>query len=52
MKGKRARCQRDRERECVRDGEWLKMDVALVVKMAVGKTDHFGIILDFDARIT
>jgi hypothetical protein len=24
--------------------EWLKMEVALVVKTSVGETDHFGII--------
>jgi hypothetical protein len=31
------------ERVCVRDGASLKTEVALVAKMAVGKTDHFGI---------
>jgi hypothetical protein len=36
-KGKRASCQRDRERECARDKEWLKMELASVVKMAVGR---------------
>ncbi len=35
---------RERERERVRDREWLKMEVALVVKMSVGETHHFGII--------
>ncbi len=35
---------RETERECVRDRGSLKMGVALVVKMAVGETDHFGII--------
>jgi hypothetical protein len=35
---------RETERECVRDGAWLKMGLALVVKMPVGETDHFGII--------
>ncbi len=39
------------ERVCVRDGESLKMEVASVVKMAVGETDHFGIIQDQDRRI-
>jgi hypothetical protein len=39
------------ERECVRDGEWLKLEVALVAKTAVGEKDHFGIILGFDVRI-
>jgi hypothetical protein len=52
MKGKRASCRRDRERVCERDREWLKMEVALVGKMAVGKTDNFGIIEDYDIRIT
>jgi hypothetical protein len=37
--------ERERESVCVRDGEWLKVEEALVVKMAVGETDHFGIIL-------
>ncbi len=32
------------ERVCVRDRGSLKMGVVLVVKMAVGETDHFGII--------
>jgi hypothetical protein len=42
-KMKMASCQRDRERHCMRDGEWLKMEVALVVKMTTEETDHFGI---------
>jgi hypothetical protein len=36
-KGKQARCQRDQERECVRDGEWLKIELASIVKTAVGE---------------
>ncbi len=32
------------KRECVRDGEWLKMEATLVVKTAIEETDHFGII--------
>ncbi len=32
----------ERERVCVRDREWLKIEVALVVKTAIGETDHFG----------
>jgi hypothetical protein len=36
----------------VRDGEWLKMEVVWVVKMAFGEMDHFGIIYDHDVRIT
>ena len=43
-RGKEASCRRDRERVCVRDGESLKIEVASIVKMAVGETDHFGII--------
>jgi hypothetical protein len=35
----------------VRDGEWLKLEVELVVKTAVGEKDHFEIILGFDVRI-
>ncbi len=36
-KGKQARCQRDRERVCVRDGEWLKIELASVVKTVIGE---------------
>ncbi len=35
---------RETERECVRETEWLKIEVAWVIKTAVGETDHFGII--------
>jgi len=28
----------------VRGREWLKMEVVLVVKTAIGEADHFGII--------
>ena len=37
--------ERERERVCVcaRDGVSLKTEVAFVVKMAIGETDHFGI---------
>ncbi len=31
-KGKRASCQRDRERVCARDGAWLKTELVSVVK--------------------
>ncbi len=42
-KGEKASCRRDRERVCARDGEWLKMELASVVKMAVGRTiNYFG----------
>ncbi len=34
-RGKRARCQRDRQRECVREGGWMREEVASVVKMTV-----------------
>jgi hypothetical protein len=27
--------ERQRERECVRDGEWLKIELASIVKLAV-----------------
>jgi hypothetical protein len=36
-KGKLARRQRDRQRESVRDGEWLKIELASVVKTAIGE---------------
>ncbi len=43
-RGERASCRKDQGRECVRDREWLQMGLALVVKTAIGETDHFGII--------
>ena len=52
-KGKRASCQRDRERECVRDREWLKMELASVIKTAVGgRINYFGISREPNIRIT
>jgi hypothetical protein len=56
-KGKRASCQREREREresvCARDGEWLKMELASVVKMAVGRRiNYFEISRDPNIKIT
>ncbi len=36
-KGKQVRCQKDRERECVRDREYLKIELVSVVKTAVGE---------------
>ncbi len=36
-KGERASCWRDREKECVRDGESLKTELASVLKTAVGR---------------
>jgi hypothetical protein len=51
-KGKRARCQRDIERVCARDGEWLKMELASVVKMAVGRRiNYFEISREPNIRI-
>jgi hypothetical protein len=43
--GARRLAVRETEREsvCVRDGESLKMEVASVVKTAVGEMDQFGI---------
>ncbi len=29
--------ERERERECARDGQWLKIELASVVKTAVGE---------------
>ncbi len=40
-KGKRASTQRDRERECVRDGESLKMELASVLKTVVGRRINY-----------
>ncbi len=42
-RGKRARCQRDRHRECVREGGWLREEVASVVKMIVEENGLFWI---------
>jgi hypothetical protein len=43
--GGKRQATRETERECVcvRHRALLKTEVALVVKMAVGKMDHFGI---------
>ncbi len=52
-KGKRTGCQRDRERECVRDRESLKMELASIVKMAVGRRiNYIEISRDPSVRIT
>jgi hypothetical protein len=42
-RGKRARQQRDRERECVREGGWQREEVASVVKMTVEENRIVGI---------
>jgi hypothetical protein len=42
-RGKRARCRRDRERECARKGRWLRGNVASVVKMTIEENGPFGI---------
>ncbi len=41
-RGKRARQQKDREREGVREGGWLREDVVWVVKMTVEENRPFG----------
>ncbi len=52
-KGERTSCRRDRERECARDGEWLKMELASILKMAVGRRiNYFGISREPNVRIT
>jgi hypothetical protein len=52
-KGKRASCWRDRERECARDGESLKRELASVLKMAIGRgIYYFGISREPNVRIT
>jgi hypothetical protein len=52
-KGERASCCRDRERVCVRDGELLKMELASVLKTAVGRRiNYFGISREPNIRIT
>jgi hypothetical protein len=41
------------ERECVRDREWLKMELASIVKMVVGRRmNYFEISRDPNIRIT
>ncbi len=39
--GKKASAQRDRERECARDVELLKMELASVLKTAVGRRINY-----------
>jgi hypothetical protein len=52
-KGKRASCQRDRERESARDGEWLKTELASVVKTVIGRrVNYFDISGNSNVRIT
>ncbi len=52
-KGKWASCRRDRERECARDGEWLEIKLASVVKTVVGRRiNYFEISGNFNIRIT
>jgi hypothetical protein len=40
--GERGLAAGETERVCERHREWLKTEVASVVKMAVGGTDHLG----------
>jgi hypothetical protein len=40
-KGKKACARRDRERVCARDRESLKMELASVLKMAVGRRINY-----------
>jgi len=42
-RGQRARQRRDRKRECVREGGWLREEVASVVKMTFEENGPFGI---------
>jgi hypothetical protein len=43
----------ERERVCERDGEWLKMELASVVKMVIGRRmNYFEISRDPNIRIT
>ncbi len=43
---------RETERDCVRDREWLKMGLASIVKMAVGRRiNYFEISRDPNIRI-
>jgi hypothetical protein len=49
-KGERASCQRDRESVCVRDGEWLKTELASIEKTAIGRRIIYSEI-SRDARV-
>jgi hypothetical protein len=52
-KGKKASAQRDRESVCARDRESLKMELASVLKTAVGRRiNYFDISREPIARIT
>jgi hypothetical protein len=52
-KGKSAICRRDRERVCARDGEWLKTELASVVKMVIGRRiSYFEISGNSNVRTT
>jgi hypothetical protein len=52
-KGERASCRRDRGRECARDGELLKMDLASILKTAIGRRiNYFGISREPNISIT
>ncbi len=42
-RGKRAGYLRERERESVRECGSVQIVVASIIKIAVGRTDHFGI---------
>ncbi len=45
--------ERQRESVCARDGEWLKMELTSVVKMAVGRRiNYFEISREPTVRIT
>jgi hypothetical protein len=43
----------ERERECARDGEWLEIKLASVVKTVIGRRiNYFEISGNFNIRIT
>jgi hypothetical protein len=42
-RGKRARQQRDRKRDCAREGGWQREEVASVVKTTIEENEPFGI---------
>jgi hypothetical protein len=50
-RGQRARQRRDRKRKCVREGGWLREEVALVVKTAIEENGPFGTSIGSEQRI-
>ncbi len=50
-RGQRARQRRDRKRECVREGGWLREEVVSALKVAAAENRPFGIRIGSERRI-